>query len=79
MNLCWSFTQGIRSMDPMSWGTAIGGLLTIIVAIIGFFKYKRVKRENLAQAETDALKDAMDRVDATDHERVRVVPKSGGT
>lgn len=46
-------------MDPMSWGTAIGGLLTIVVAIIGFFKYRRLARERLAQAEADELKDQL--------------------
>lgn len=47
-------------MEPLSWGAAIGGLLTIVVAVIGFFKYKRVAREKLAQAEVDELKAQMD-------------------
>lgn len=53
-------------MEPMSWGAAIGGLITIVVAIIGFFKYKRVTRDKLAQAEVDELGGGMDAVDATD-------------
>lgn len=47
-------------MEPMSWGAAIGGLITIVVAIIGFFQYKRVTRDKLAQAEVDELQDQMD-------------------
>ncbi len=47
-------------MEPMSWGAAVGGLITLIVAIVGFLKYKRVAREKLAQAEVDELKEQMD-------------------
>ena len=50
----------------MSWGAAISGLVAILAAVIGFFKYKRVAREKLAQAEVDELRAGMDRVDATD-------------
>ena len=53
-------------MEPMSWGAAIGGIITVVVALVGFLKYKRVAREKLAQAEVDELKRGMDAVDATD-------------
>lgn len=54
-------------MDPMTaWGV-LGGLVTLIGAILGYRKYLRGKRENLAQAEADdlarSIKRADDRVD----------------
>ena len=47
-------------MDPMTWGAAIGGLLTLLLALVGFLKHKRLKRERLAQSEVDALKAQLD-------------------
>lgn len=61
-------------MEPISWGAAIGGIMTIIAAIIGFIKHKRVTRDKLAQAEVDELKRGMDAVDATDS--LREQPKN---
>lgn len=46
-------------MDPLSWGTAIGGLITVVAAVIGFLRYRRGKREKLVQAEVDELKDQL--------------------
>ena len=43
-------------MDPASWAAALGGLVTIATAVLAYLKYKRGKRENLAQSEVDELK-----------------------
>lgn len=50
-------------MEPMTaWGV-LGTLVTVIAAVLGYRKWIRTKNENLAQAEADDLKRAMDRAD----------------
>ena len=50
-------------MEPMGWGTALGALLSMILGVMGYLRYKRGKREKLGQAEADALNVSMDRAD----------------
>ena len=50
-------------MEPISWGTIIGGVLTLLVGVAGYLRYKRGKREKLGQEEADNLKAQMDRAD----------------
>lgn len=53
-------------MDPtgMSASAAIGGLITIGLAVVAWMKQRRTKREKIAQAEADELGKALVRADS---------------
>ena len=52
-------------MDPTGMGAsaALGTILTIAAGVIAYMRYKRGKREKLAQEEADALKRGIERAD----------------
>ena len=54
-------------MDPtggIGASAAIGTLLTIAAGIMAYMRYKRGKREKVAQDEADALKRSIDRANS---------------
>ena len=47
-------------MDPISWGAIITALVTIFGTVMGWLKYRREKRDRVAQSEVDDLKAQME-------------------